>query len=165
MSENRDGRFVTAARRAHRYGADAHILALSIIVGVVAGIGALAFSWALDTATEVLLVGIGGYQPATPIGEGGGEPAGEFLRPWAVPLTVALGGLIAGILVYAFAPEAEGHGTDAAIHAIHHDPSGIRPRVVGVKLVASAITIGSGGSGGREGPTAQISALRPLASR
>ena len=158
MSENRNGRFVAAARRAHRYGADAHILALSIAVGIVAGIGALAFSWALDTATEVLLVGIGGYQPATPIGEGGGEPAGEFLRPWAVPLTVALGGLIAGILVYAFAPEAEGHGTDAAIHAIHHDPAGIRPRVVGVKLVASAITIGSGGSGGREGPTAQISA-------
>ena len=55
-------------------------------------------------------------------------------------------------------PEAEGHGTDAAIHAVHENPRGIRIRVVLVKLVASALTIGSGGSGGREGPTAQISA-------
>jgi len=71
---------------------------------------------------------------------------------------VALGGLISGIIVYRFAPEAEGHGTDAAIAAYHHNPRGIRGRIPLVKLVASAITIGSGGSGGREGPTAQISA-------
>ena len=57
-----------------------------------------------------------------------------------------------------FAPEAEGHGTDAAISAVHHNPRGIRFRAVIVKIVASALTIGSGGSGGREGPTGQISA-------
>src|SRR5664280_3167024 len=56
------------------------------------------------------------------------------------------------------APEAEGHGTDAAISAVHHNPRGIRFRAVIVKIVASALTIGSGGSGGREGPTGQISA-------
>jgi H+/Cl- antiporter ClcA/CBS domain-containing protein len=66
--------------------------------------------------------------------------------------------LISGILVFVLAPEAEGHGTDAAIGAVHHDPRGIRGRVSFVKIVASAITIGSGGSAGREGPTAQISA-------
>ena len=53
---------------------------------------------------------------------------------------------------------AAGHGTDAAIAAVHHDPKGISLRASFVKIVASAITIGSGGSGGREGPTAQISA-------
>ena len=68
------------------------------------------------------------------------------------------GRALSGMLVYRFAPEAEGHGTDAAIAAVHHDPSGIRARSVLVKLVASALTIGSGGSAGREGPTAQISA-------
>ena len=57
-----------------------------------------------------------------------------------------------------FAPEAEGHGTDAAIAAVHHNPRGVRLRTVFVKIVASALTIGSGGSGGREGPTGQISA-------
>ena len=60
--------------------------------------------------------------------------------------------------MFGLAPEAEGHGTDAAIAAVHHDPKGIRGRVSFVKIIASAITIGSGGSAGREGPTAQISA-------
>lgn len=82
----------------------------------------------------------------------------DSARPWAVPFVVALGGLISGIIVFRFAPEAEGHGTDAAIAAYHHRPRGIRARIPLIKLVASAVTIGSGGSGGREGPTAQISA-------
>ena len=90
------------------------------------------------------------------------------VRRWAPDLTssdrgrcrlvVGLGGLISGILVFSLAPEAEGHGTDAAIAAVHHNPRGIRARVSFVKIIASAITIGSGGSAGREGPTAQISA-------
>lgn len=146
-------------RALHRYGGgDTRLLLLSAAVGAAAGGAALLFRWALDAATRLLLVDIGGYTPATTIGEGGGTPASGFERPWAVPLVVALGGLISGLLVQLLAPEAEGHGTDAAIHAIHHDPQGIRLRAVGVKLVASAVTIGSGGSGGREGPTAQISA-------
>lgn len=151
-------RFEAVYRRVHRYGAGADILLLSVVVGVIAGLGALLFAWSLETATHFLLGTIGGYTPSTPIGEGGGTAASGFSRPWAIPLTVALGGLVAGTIVYLFAPEAEGHGTDAAIHAIHHNPKGIGLRVVIVKLVASAITIGSGGSGGREGPTAQISA-------
>jgi H+/Cl- antiporter ClcA/predicted transcriptional regulator len=68
------------------------------------------------------------------------------------------GALLGALLVYRFAPEAEGHGTDAAISAVHHNPRGVRFRAVVVKIVASALTIGSGGSGGREGPTGQISA-------
>ena len=145
-------------RHVHRYGGDTRSLGLAVVVGIAAGLGALLFMWALETCTRLLLVDLGGYTPATTIGEGGGTPASDFTRPWAIPLVVGLGGLIAGLLVFTFAPEAEGHGTDAAIHAIHHDPTGIRPHVVVVKLIASAITIGSGGSGGREGPTAQISA-------
>jgi chloride channel protein, CIC family len=145
-------------RHVHRYGGDLRLLSLSLLVGLSAGLGALLFKAALDLCTQLLLVDIGGYSPATTVGEGGGTPSSSFARPWAIPLVVGLGGLIAGLLVFTFAPEAEGHGTDAAIHAIHHQPTGIRPRVVVVKLIASAITIGSGGSGGREGPTAQISA-------
>lgn len=143
---------------AHRYGGGPRLLGLSLLVGVVAGLGALAFAWALGAATQLLLVDLGGYTPASTLGEGTGAPASAFERPWAIPLVVGLGGLIAGILVQTWAPEAEGHGTDAAIAAIHHEPTSIRMRAVLVKLVASAVTIGSGGSGGREGPTAQISA-------
>ena len=81
-----------------------------------------------------------------------------FGRPWALPLVVALGGLLSGLLVFLLAPEAEGHGTGAAIEAFHEKGGRIRARIPPIKLIASAITIGSGGSAGREGPTAQISA-------
>ena len=67
---------------------------------------------------------IGGYQPPLPVGEGNRLAAGTFTRPWAIPLVVGLGGLISGFLVFRFAPEAEGHGTDAAIAAVHHNPAG-----------------------------------------
>ena len=130
---------------------------LGALIGVVGGIGAIAFYTALELATHFFLGFLGGYTPPSPAGEGG-APITGFARAWALPLVVALGGLISGIIVYRFAPEAEGHGTDAAIAAYHHNPRGIRGRIPLVKLVASAITIGSGGSGGREGPTAQISA-------
>ena len=69
-----------------------------------------------------------------------------------------IGGLISGWIVYTFAPEAEGHGTDEVIKAYHRKRGIIRPRVSFVKLISSVITIGSGGSGGREGPIAQIGA-------
>ncbi len=133
-------------------------LVLGAPIGVVAGVGAVAFIFTLEAASKLLLEGIGGYQPPLPVGEGNRLVAGEFTRPWAIPLVVGLGGLISGILVFRFAPEAEGHGTDAAIEAVHHNPRGIRARVTLIKLLASAATIGSGGSAGREGPTAQISA-------
>jgi len=58
--------------------------------------------------------------------------------------------------VYTVAPEAEGQGTDAPIEAFHRKDGFIRRRVPIVKTLASAFTIGSGGSGGRDGPTAQI---------
>ncbi len=133
-------------------------LVLGILIGVVAGLGAIAFIFALEGTSKVLLQTFGGYKPPLPIGEGNRLAAGGFSRPWAIPLVVGLGGLISGVLVFGFAPEAEGHGTDAAIAAVHHNPKGIRGRVTLIKLVASAATIGSGGSAGREGPAAQISA-------
>jgi CIC family chloride channel protein len=60
--------------------------------------------------------------------------------------------------VYTFAPEAEGHGTDAAIDAFHNKRGEIRGRIPIIKTIASAITLGTGGSAGREGPIAQIGA-------
>ncbi len=130
---------------------------LGALIGLISGVGAIAFFAALDLATRVFLGLLAGFTPASPFGEGA-APITSATRPWAVPLVLGLGGLIAGTIVFKFAPEAEGHGTDAAIAAIHHDPRGIRSRIPLVKLIASAITIGSGGSGGREGPTAQIGA-------
>ncbi len=130
---------------------------LGALIGVIGGLGAIAFTWALNLATHLFLGVLAGYTPPSPAGEGG-APITDALYPWRLPFIVALGGLISGIIVFRWAPEAEGHGTDAAIAAFHHHPRGIRARVPLIKLVASAVTIGSGGSAGREGPTAQISA-------
>ena len=79
-------------------------------------------------------------------------------RTWLYLLIPTLGGLGAGLLVFLLAPEAEGHGTDAMIEAFHHAGGFIRKRVVPIKVLASALTIGSGGSAGKEGPIAQIGA-------
>lgn len=132
-------------------------IVLGAVIGVVAGLGAVVFITALQWATHGFLAALGGYHPPTPVGEGHSLASGTT-HSWRIPLLVALGGLVSGVLVFRLAPEAEGHGTDAAIAAVHHDPTGIRARVSLIKIVASAITIGTGGSGGREGPTAQISA-------
>ncbi|HEY7399365.1 MAG TPA: chloride channel protein [Actinomycetota bacterium] len=156
----REMRFLgLASARLRRAGYLRKWLVLGVLIGIVAGFGAIAFSAALRWATHLLLGVIGGYTPPAPAGEGATLGSGShFTRPWAIPFVVGLGGLVSGILVFGFAPEAEGHGTDAAVGAVHHGPKGIRGRVSFVKILASAITIGSGGSGGREGPTAQISA-------
>ena len=79
------------------------------------------------------------------------------ILPWS-PLIPALGGLASGLLVYSLAPEAEGHGTDAVINAVHRGWGRIRARVPLVKSIASAATIASGGSAGKEGPIAQVAA-------
>ena len=133
-------------------------LVLGVLIGATAGVGAIVFYEALMVSTHFFLGVLAGYQVPTPAGEGGHAASASFTRPWALPLVVGLGGLLGAVLVFRFAPEAEGHGTDAAISAVHHNPRGIRFRAVVVKIIASALTIGSGGSGGREGPTGQISA-------
>ncbi len=133
-------------------------LLLGAVLGVIAGLGAVLFYTALHLATELFMEVIAGYRMPTPLAEGNVAGLAGPSREWLLPLIVAAGGLLSGILVFTFAPEAEGHGTDAAISAVHHNPRGVRVRAVAVKIVASALTIGAGGSGGREGPTAQISA-------
>jgi H+/Cl- antiporter ClcA/CBS domain-containing protein len=133
-------------------------LVLGGIIGIIAGLGAIVFYEALSLATHFFLGVLAGYHAPSPAGEGGGAGDAGYARPWAIPLVVVLGALLSGFLVFTWAPEAEGHGTDAAIDAVHKNPRGIRIRTVVIKIIASALTIGSGGSGGREGPTAQISA-------
>ena len=75
---------------------------------------------------------------------------------WLVILIPALGGLIVGYIVKYGAPEAKGHGVPEVMEATLKRGGRIRPRVGFIKAIASAITIGSGGSAGREGPMIQI---------
>ncbi|SDZ79745.1 chloride channel protein, CIC family [Desulfuromusa kysingii] len=138
------------------------LLILAIPVGIVAGFGALAFYFATNSVEHLMLGKIGNFHPPLE-----GTPESSFTHfidslsfpyRWCLFLLPALGGLLSGWLVYTFAPEAEGHGTDAAIEAFHRKGGVIRGRVPIIKTFASVITIGTGGSAGREGPIAQIGA-------
>jgi len=128
-----------------------------IIIGITAGIGSILFCMAIDWATKFFLGCGAGFTPPVPATIGD-TVITDIGRRWAIPLVTTLGGLVSGLLVYKFAPEAEGHGTDTSIDAFHNKNGIIRKRVPFLKLVASAITIGSGGSAGKEGPVALISA-------
>ncbi len=138
------------------------LIFLAGLVGVVAGLGAVAFQFLSHLVMKYGLELVAGYRPTSPTGEWNVfqsiQPIfGSFL-PWMILIVISLGGLLSGFIVYSLAPEAEGHGTDAAIKAYHKGRGLIRPIVPLVKIVCSALTIGSGGSGGREGPIAQIGA-------
>ncbi len=133
---------------------------LAALVGIVAGLGAIGFEY-LSSAVTALVLGHGvGYAPAGPHGEVRVFEPVEGGQLWLLGLVFApaLGGLVSNAICRRFAPEATGHGTDAAIDAYHRRGGRIRGRVPLVKAVTSAITLGTGGSGGREGPIAQIGA-------
>jgi CIC family chloride channel protein len=129
---------------------------LSVAVGVVAGLGAILFDRLLAFVLEALIFPYTGYhEPVTGAHEALVAEMSSVHSYWFL-LIPALGGLISGLLVYTVAPEAEGHGTDAMIESFHMRGGQIRKRVPLVKILASALTIGSGGSAGKEGPIAQI---------
>ena len=127
---------------------------------MAAGLGAVAFEY-LSSAVTWLVLGRGvGYAPAGPHGEPhlfGSVPAHEILAIGLL-LVPAVGGFLSSLLCRRFAPEASGHGTDAVIDAYHNKDGFIRPVVPLIKALATALTLGTGGSGGREGPSAQIGA-------
>lgn len=138
------------------------LLILAILVGIVSGCGALFFYFATNSVEHLTLGTIGDFHPPL---EGTPESSFNYFidtlsvpHRWWLFLLPAVGGLFSGWLVYKFAPEAEGHGTDAALEAFHRKGGVIRGRVPIIKTIASIITIGTGGSAGREGPIAQIGA-------
>ncbi len=128
-------------------------------IGVIAGLGSVVFHYLCQLGSHYFLDYMAGYRPPPPAGEHHLlEPTTRPFSRWMLLLLPMLGGIVSGWLVYTFAPEAEGHGTDAAIKAYHHAGGFIRGRVPIIKTLASSITLTTGGSGGREGPIAQIGA-------
>ena len=130
----------------------------TIVLGVTGALAAQVFNLLLTAARWLFLGQIAGYRPPGLPNEGGSLQA--VIGPhglWLLPVATTLGGLVVGWLVFRWAPEAEGHGTDAAVKAFHRAGGMLRARVAPIKAVASAITIGSGGAAGREGPVALIS--------
>jgi CIC family chloride channel protein len=126
------------------------MLLMASAVGLVAGVGAWGFRLLIGLVHNLFF--LGSFSAAydanlhTPEGVWG---MGVILVP-------VVGGLVVVFLVKNFAPEAKGHGVPEVMDAIYYNQGRIRPRVALVKSLASAISIGSGGSVGREGPIVQI---------
>jgi len=131
---------------------------IGTLLGIISGFASLAFYYLIKIFEILFLNLFAGYYFPSPLGEGGTLNYSFIYHfNYLIPISTTLGAFISGLIVFRFAPEAEGHGTDAAIDAYHRKAGKVRYRIIPVKAIASAITIGSGGSAGREGPTAQIS--------
>ncbi len=131
----------------------------TIVLGLAGAFAAQFFNFLLNWTQKLTLEKIAGY--FSPQLTNAGVEIKQAIGPhtlWLVLVIIVAGGLLSGIIVYTFAPESEGHGTDTAVKAFHRSAGKIRSRVTPVKIIASAITIGTGGAAGREGPTALFSA-------
>jgi len=116
---------------------------LAVTIGMGAGFTAVALRVAIDWVQWLFQDALGGWL------------SGALGYAWTIPV-VALGGLMVGVISTYFAPETKGHGIPEVMLAVARHGGRIRARVALIKIIASAITIGSGGSAGREGPIVHI---------
>ncbi len=134
------------------------IVAFSVLIGIISGFAAIIFYFLIQFFSHFLLVEFCGYQFEPTYGEADIFHSATLhsLNRFRLLIIPAIGGLLSGFIVFKFAPEAQGHGTDSIIKSIHKREIRFDWKVPFIKALASAITIGSGGSAGREGPIAQI---------
>ncbi|MDY7026946.1 MAG: chloride channel protein [Spirochaetota bacterium] len=117
---------------------------LAVVVGAGSGLGSVAFIWMIKKIQILFFVHL--IEVFSPLGT------------FAVVPLPAIGGLIVGLVIYYGTVEAKGHGVPEVMFAVTKRGGRIQPRTVIVKTLASAITIGTGGSAGRAGPVVQIGA-------
>ncbi len=125
-------------------------VAIAVAIGAGAGFASVLLRWLVELVTELFQHRLGGG-----IESAGGSVHSWVGMLWPVPV-VALGGLLVGLMSRYLLSEAKGHGIPDVMEAVARRGGRIRGRVAVVKLVASALTIGSGGSAGREGPIVHI---------
>ena len=123
-----------------------------VLVGVVAGLGAVAFRGLIAFVHNLMFLG----RPSFAYDANVHTPA----SPWGVfvILVPILGAVAVTFLVTKYAPEAKGHGVPEVMDSLYYGRGVIRPVVGFIKSIASSLSIGTGGSVGREGPIIQIGA-------
>ena len=119
-----------------------YLILLAVVIGLLTGFGSVGFILLLRRLTSFAQDSVAG--------------ALSVFGPASLVLLPAIGGLLAGPLIMRFAKEARGHGVPEVMTALALWGGRIRKRVVVVKVIASALTIGFGGAAGREGPMVQI---------
>jgi len=120
----------------------AFLLIFAVLAGVGAGYGAVVFRWLIHLFTHWFF--------------NGGKELFSFMGKYYVVIIPAIGGLLVGFIIYFLAKETKGHGVPEVMLAVDMQGGRIRFRVAAIKAIVSSITIGSGGSVGREGPIVQI---------
>ncbi len=128
------------------------MIAYALAVGVIAGLGAITFRLLIALFHNLLFFGRWDFDYNTLL------HTAESNWGIAIMVVPVVGALLVAYLVKTFAPEAKGHGVPEVIDAINFNHGIIRPKVAIIKALASSISIGSGGSVGREGPIIQIGA-------
>ena len=138
-------RYLTNELMRLRMSEHTFMVIVAVLIGVLGGFGAIFFRFAIRFF-EAVFFGSWDYTLDY-----------ALQLPWYVKFFApAVGGLIVGPIVFYFAREAKGHGVPEVMEAIVLRAGAIRPRVMFAKVAASAVSIGSGGSVGREGPIVQI---------
>jgi CIC family chloride channel protein len=138
------GRRVHQSLERLRYFEHAFMLLVAVVVGLLCGLGAIALHHLIHWGQLLFW----------------GDAAANLLAQptWRLALIPILGGLAVGPMIRFLAPEAGGHGVPEVIRAVAERNGFMRKRIVLAKSLASALTISSGGSAGREGPIIQIGA-------
>lgn len=123
------------------------MIVVALIIGILGGLGAIAIRFSIKELSDLSF-------------QGNGSLLSNIIQsPWYIKILIpTAGGLIVGPLIHFFAKEAKGHGVPEVMQSIILKGGAIRPRVAFIKAIASSITIGTGGSVGREGPIVQIGA-------
>ncbi|MCB0355190.1 MAG: chloride channel protein, partial [Bdellovibrionales bacterium] len=135
-------RFVTWMNR-RSPGGSVVLLVTAIVVGLGTGIAATFFRELIEFISRLSF---------------GESSLSSPLSPIILIGVPTFGGVLVGVLTYFFASEAKGHGVPEVMEAVALRGGRIRPRVAVVKALASSLSIGTGGSVGREGPIVQIGA-------
>lgn len=128
-----------------------------VVIGLLSGTLAWVFFASLQWSSFLVLGKLAGAPPLEPHGEriihiGVDTP----FRRWLFFILPTVGGLISGVIIQLWAPEAEGHGTDALVDAFHNKNALVRTRIPFLKGLATLAVLATGGSAGREGPIAQM---------
>lgn len=132
-------------------------IGLAVLTGLIAGFGAVGFRMLIALFHNFAFLGTFSAHYAARVHT---PPAdwGSWHIPWGAWIIVVpiVGAVLVAFLVKTFAPEAKGHGVPEVMDAIYYKRGIIRPIVAAIKALASALSIGTGGSVGREGPIIQI---------
>ena len=121
------------------------MIIIAIIIGVLAGFSAIGIRFLIKEISALSFHGAGNIL----------ENIMNTSWYWIL-IIPAIGGIVVGPIIYFLAPEAKGHGVPEVMQAILLKGGNIRARVAFIKTIASSISIGTGGSVGREGPIIQI---------